>query len=1269
MRFNLKKLISAVLSAAMTLSVVPAFAEADTKVDTSDITTDVVGTISADDVWDVNIPLVGAEFGDNVDLLAESEVTLNVGAEGTIPADNVQLYIDFNSGYMSFTGSGPMMSVKDTYNTLSPYLSRARTCVDTVYIENGITNIGAYMFSNFDLLSDLDFIPKSVSEINSFAFNDCDGLENIDLSRLTNLQHIRARAFYKCSNLKEVVLPESVINLDAFAFANCASLNSINIPDGITELKLATFSSCTSLNDVFIPRSVREINTAGTIGASSKVFDGCSMDVYVDNYRGSIKGTGYGASTGYRNWGTTGNIYYLHDCEVGLVADQYYFGTPVEPEISVYDVNINSGEKVKLVKDVDYTVFYVNNEGPGTGTANITYIGDYENYVGDANSVDFRIINGLVEDFSISGVSNYTYSGENKEPKPVVKNGETVLAEGVDYTLSYANNTNAGTASVIVTGLGNYQGSKTQNFTIYPCSMSNVSASTIPAQNFTGSEIKVYPEVTFGGVKLQQGVDYDVSFNSNRAVGNASVTLTGKGNFVGSKFLGFKIVSTSNGTWDGPNLYYNYGYAPDSYDSILDSLTLTAPDGTVFRGAEIGDIELKIYRYDEENDYEEEIGCIPDTYSYGDGSLDIEIGDSICAYVYSFNTDNITTEHGFSSSMINSSGNYYTMTVLPNMEDVGNFNILGSNDGMNFDGLDYLSFDYTGEPCEPIVALQVFVGGEGFEMLGNENTFKTYYENNVNAGTATIRLEGLGKIFSGTTTATFEIEPADIANAIIEDVPNKTYTGVAYRPEVSISYNGIDLLEGQDYTLSYLNNTNAGTATITIYGIGNFTGTTTKTFTINPLDIADASFSIADKVSYTGAPLTPEVGVVYGGKVLVEGTDFDVSYSNNNAEGTGYAAVTGKGNYTGTKQLSFEIGPWDPQLGYEPISMDDVSVEVEESFVYDGYKKEPVPTLTYVYENQETGVRIPYTLVEGKDFEIVLPYENNENAGTAKVNVQGLGVFVGTKSGKFDISTANISVATLEAVANQTYSGSSITPDLSLSYNGMDLVKGTDYSVSYSNNENVGTANVSISGLGNYSGTTSTTFAIEAKLLSDDDISTSDVDAQLYTGLAITPMPEVTYNGTVLEKDKDYTLSYENNVNVGTATINIAFIGNYTGSAFTTFQIVPRTISDADVANGNIVISDISAETYSGAAIKPEPKVSLDGVELVKDKDYSLSYENNVNAGTAKVNITFIGNFVGSVAKSFVINPKSGDLITIAPVGDKVFTGSPIMPDIEATDN
>ena len=128
-----------------------------------------------------------------------------------------------------------------------------------------------------------------------------------------------------------------------------------------------------------------------------------------------------------------------------------------------------------------------------------------------------------------------------------------------------------------------------------------------------------------------------------------------------------------------------------------------------------------------------------------------------------------------------------------------------------------------------------------------------------------------------------------------------------------------------------------------------------------------------------------------------------------------------------------------------------------------------------------------------------------------------------------------------------------------MSYNGMDLVKGTDYSVSYSNNENVGTANVSISGLGNYSGTTSTTLAIEAKLLSDDDISTSDVDAQLFTGAAITPAPEVSYNGTVLEKDKDYTLSYENNINVGTATINITFIGNFEGSVAKSFVINPKS--------------------------------------------------------------------------------------------------------------
>ena len=74
-----------------------------------------------------------------------------------------------------------------------------------------------------------------------------------------------------------------------------------------------------------------------------------------------------------------------------------------------------------------------------------------------------------------------------------------------------------------------------------------------------------------------------------------------------------------------------------------------------------------------------------------------------------------------------------------------------------------------------------------------------------------------------------------------------------------------------------------------------------------------------------------------------------------------------------------------------------------------------------------------------------------------------------------------------------------------------------------------------------------------------------------------------------LEKDKDYTLSYENNVNVGQATVKVTFIGNYSGDASTTFEIISRVITDDDTT---IVVSPIADQTYTGKEIKPEPVIT-----------------------------------------------------------------------------
>ena len=151
----------------------------------------------------------------------------------------------------------------------------------------------------------------------------------------------------------------------------------------------------------------------------------------------------------------------------------------------------------------------------------------------------------------------------------------------------------------------------------------------------------------------------------------------------------------------------------------------------------------------------------------------------------------------------------------------------------------------------------------------------------------------------------------------------------------------------------------------------------------------------------------------------------------------------------------------------------------------------------------------------------------------------------------YESAATNITTATVSA-ANQTYTGSALKPSPAVTLNGKMLTKDIDYTVSYSNNVNVGTATVTVIGKGNYTGTAKGTFAISAANASK---ATVKVSSQTYTGAALTPAPTVTLGGKTLKQGTDYIAAYANNTNPGTATVTLTFKGNYTGSAKGTFAI------------------------------------------------------------------------------------------------------------------
>ena len=421
---------------------------------------------------------------------------------------------------------------------------------------------------------------------------------------------------------------------------------------------------------------------------------------------------------------------------------------------------------------------------------------------------------------------------------------------------------------------------------------------------------------------------------------------------------------------------------------------------------------------------------------------------------------------------------------------------------------------------------------------------------------------------------------------------------------------------------------NWGTTGTIYWKARDFKNTTDNTVVIS--DVADQT--------YTGSLIAPNVTVTCNDVELVKDTDYTVSYSNNKNVGTATISITGIGDYTGTIKKNFNIvarGISDTTIGSIPNQ------------TYTGNSISALPVITY------NGATLT------KDVDYTLSYSNNINVGTATITITGKGNFKGTTSKTFSISARAMSDTSVANVSSQTYTGNGISPLPTITYNNKTLKKDTDYTLSYSNNINAGTATITITGKGNFTGTTSKTFSISARAMSDTSVA--NISSQTYTGNVISPLPTITYNNKTLKKDTDYTLSYSDNINVGTATITITGKGNFAGTTSKTFSISARAMSDTSVAN-------ISSQTYTGNVISPLPTITYNNKTLKKDTDYTLSYSDNINAGTATITITGKGNFTGMTSMTFIITQKSAEKLNISEIANQIYTGKKIKPNVVITD-
>ena len=525
------------------------------------------------------------------------------------------------------------------------------------------------------------------------------------------------------------------------------------------------------------------------------------------------------------------------------------------------------------------------------------------------------------------------------------------------------------------------------------------------------------------------------------------------------------------------------------------------------------------------------------------------------------------------------------------------------NDGVEI--INVKDYSYTGSPITQPEVKVIYAQGTTWSYTLQEGVDYTItYNNNTDVTeSASFTISPIGNKFTGpSVTETFKIKPVQLNDQTKVSVSynkNAVYTGCGIKPQVTLTYNGKTLVEGTDYTVSYKNNTNAKKAdaqdppTIIIEGgsNGNFTGSTTRTFTIDPADIQSANPTVGTGDYDGGNPVKPNVQASLNSStcsspyVLSENTDFTLTYSNEDIKkaGTTNVKVTGKGNFTGETTIPYTI---------EPRCLNNNSnVSVQENTTYD-----------LVYNGKEKGPATPPAkgiiekvfwstteLVNGTDYYIT--YSSNTNAGQATAYIHGMGNY---SSEDKCIQIYNFTITprkvTIEPEAKSKLYGET-DPTLTRRITSGSLINDNDLgviSVKRVAGEAPGTYQLSIEYTNdnpNYDVTLKTnTFTIEPLCIDGFNVDLDDADkVRTYTGTAIslTKDPKVYKGATELVKGTDYEIQYENNTNVGTATVKIVGKGGYTKAgcniANATFQItsVSPTISlsqDADRCDGTATV-------------------------------------------------------------------------------------------------
>lgn len=1160
------------------------------------------------------------------------------------------------------------------------------------FITEGDISVGYICFENCRNLREARF---SKTKINKAVrmFSGCDALVHLDLSALdTSAVTDMTGMFYGCSSLCSLDLTsfdtssvEDMSNL----FSGCSSLSGIDLSSfntSSTHLMTCMFSGCTSL----VVLDLSSFDTSAVLGMGS-MFSGCSSLSKLNVESFDTSSVGFMANM-------------FCDCSSLVELDLSSFDTHRVSYIfdlfkgcsSLHFLDLSSFDSrgwegfASLFDGVDSLRFikigrYCDDKLIANIPANYKGLGVmWENSVGDLFSTIPPLTEGVYS--AVVDIDKCTFdvdlSNERFTGSPIYKtvNSRDGLKEGEDYSVSYSDNVNCGTATIKVTGAGVFRDEQIFHFSI----------ERVPAGYIVPTGLKAVYGQKLADVELPEGFSWE---DPTLPVGDPGENTfkckyaAPDDNHTGADGIEVKVrvtrpVEASMFSVDAEGLAYTGKALEPAVSSEV------VPEGSFSVSYRDNVAAGKAAAVVKGSGFYTGTCELPFSIAKAKPSYTVP---AMLKGVYGKNLSDVELPEGFSWSDPNMRIDWYgskgiKATYTPS--DTKNYEVLKGIEVSVFVGRNVIAV--------PAIKDLVYSGSVQAPSVGIDGIHVVKNAGGVNVGQYSIEFALDDPVLDcwkdGTTenkTVEYRILPADINSADMAPISPCLLKDGKAEPGVSVTYGGQELSVDKDFDVSYFDNGKVGTASVTIKGKGNFAGEKTVYFQIAKGDLGECLVTTKRNVYlYKGSAIEPRVFVSTkdGGAVLREGVDYKVTYANNNAVGTGHATINGMGDYIGSSSVDFaivdaiDLNTYCFVHAYDAFyTGDGVCPKVDVRLNTESYDE--------AYGNGGAS-RSEDAPIEGQDYTV--SYEDNVEPGMATAVVRGRGRYVGEvrvqfhilRKSDFDLSDCSVrldppsgadrySYALKGGEYSFLYTGSAVEPDVSVSLYGgsgiyVELRAGVDYELDYRSNTEPGSATVAVRGINGLSGSQSLGFNVVRKLSVADLLLTKyDFEQSVYQlkpGFALAP--KLKASSSFIE-GADYTLSYSNCDKAGNGLVTVTGIGLYAGNVVIEVPIVESLdrslLSDCS-------FDKVEDQVYTGSEIYPSVVLrNASGAEVDQARECSLHYSNNVNVGKATVTASesaSSSSYIGETSTNFNILPADIDDAYFAPIGDEIYTGNAIKPDV-----